>query len=324
MRVCAVQPETEHAMTSFCLILTGAPGRSAIPEDIAARLSSGPGPIPSHARWLAPGEAFELPLPCDDARDARAWADRARHLLEAHPIDVNVVSASCRRKKLLVADMESTIIEQEMLDELAGYAGLRERISAVTAQAMRGEIDFVGALEQRVALLAGLDARVLEEAAARITPMPGADTLIRTMQAHGGICALVSGGFTCFTGRVAARLGFDSHTANTLEIEAGKLTGRVVEPILGADAKLATLRRLAARHGLPLEATIAVGDGANDIPMLAEAGLGVAFRAKPKVAAEAAGRPNGAVVAHGDLTALLYLQGYRREDFAERPARPEG
>ncbi|PPD31237.1 MAG: phosphoserine phosphatase SerB [Hyphomicrobium sp.] len=220
------------------------------------------------------------------------------------------------RKRLLVADMESTIIEQEMLDELADFIGAREKIATITERAMRGELDFEAALKERVALLAGLDASVLDQAAERITVMPGAETLIRTMKANGAYCALVSGGFTVFTERVARRLGFNEHQANVLEIAGGKLTGRVVEPILGREAKRLALLRLTAMLGIDPRETIAVGDGANDLAMLEAAGLGVAFRAKPKVCEAVANMPNGAVVTRGDLTALLYLQGYAESEFS--------
>lgn len=231
-------------------------------------------------------------------------------------VDVNRVETRLRRKRLLVADMESTIIEQEMLDELADFIGARERIAAITERAMRGELDFEAALKERVAMLAGLDASVLDEVAERITLMPGAETLIRTMKANGAYCALVSGGFTVFTERIARRLGFDEHQANVLEIENGKLTGRVVEPILGREAKRLALLRLTAELGIDPRETISVGDGANDLAMLEAAGLGAAFRAKPKVCEAVAAMPNGAVVTHGDLTALLYLQGYAESDFS--------
>jgi phosphoserine phosphatase len=211
--------------------------------------------------------------------------------------------------------MESTIIEQEMLDELADFIGARERIAAITERAMRGELDFEAALKERVAMLAGLGAGVLDEVAQRITLMPGAETLVRTMKANGAYCALVSGGFTVFTGLVAARVGFDEHQANVLEIAGGKLTGRVIEPILGRAAKKSALLRLTVRLGIDAGDTLAVGDGANDLDMLAAAGLGVAFRAKPRVREAVAAMPNGAVVTDGDLTALLRLQGYGDDQF---------
>jgi len=228
-------------------------------------------------------------------------------------IDAVVVAAAGRRKRLLVADMESTMIENEMLDELAEFLGLREKIAGITARAMNGEIDFAGALNERVGLLKGLDVARLDEAAKRIRYMPGGATLVATMKKHGGHCALVSGGFTHFTALVHKALAFDSHAANGLRHDGRTLAGTVDLPILGKEAKLATLQRLAAEHGLAPADAVTVGDGANDLPMLKAAGLGVAFHAKPAVAAEVSAR-----IDHGDLTALLYLQGYRRSDFVER------
>lgn len=220
------------------------------------------------------------------------------------------------RKRLLVADMESTIIQQELIDEIADYVGRRAEIEAITARAMRGELEFESALKKRVAMFAGLDASVLDEVyLTRVTLMPGAETLVRTMRANGAYCALVSGGFTVFTGRVAARLGFDEHRANVLEIENGKLTGRVREPILGRAAKRTALEEIAERLGLAPSETIAVGDGANDLDMLAAAGLGVAYHAKPMVQEAARRLATGAVVNDGDLTELLRLQGYAESEF---------
>jgi phosphoserine phosphatase len=258
--------------------------------------------------WLAPGIACDVAV---DVNQPDAVEAAARRALASAPYDIALQPAAGRRKRLLVADMESTIIRNEMLDELAEFAGIRDRIADITRRAMNGELDFVAALRERVGLLKGLDAAVLEQAAARIAIMPGAATLVRTMRAHGAYTALVSGGFRIFTGRVAKALGFDEDNANVLEIAQGRLTGTVAEPILGRDAKLATLRRLAAAHGLGPTDTLAVGDGANDLDMLKAAGLGVAFRAKPIVAQAARVR-----VDRGDLTALLYLQGYRASDFA--------
>ena len=224
-----------------------------------------------------------------------------------------VLPAEGRRKKLLVADMELTIIQNEMLDELAEFLGLRDRIAAITARAMNGEIDFAAALTERVGLLKGLAVAKLDEAARRIRYTRGAATLVATMKKHGAHCALVSGGFTCFTGMVRRTLGFDTDNANVLKEQGGTLAGTVEPPILGKEAKLATLRRLAAERGLSTADTLSVGDGANDLPMLRVAGLGVAFHAKPAVAKEVPAR-----IDHGDLTSLLYLQGYRRADFIER------
>ena len=228
-------------------------------------------------------------------------------------IDAVVLPAAERRKKLLIADMESTMIHNEMLDELAVFLGLREKIAGITARAMNGEIDFAGALEERVGLLKGLPVGRLDEAATRIRYMPGGATLVATMQKHGACCALVSGGFTYFTAMVRKALGFDLDAANVLEHDGTSLAGTVARPILGKEAKLTTLQRLAGERGITVGDAVSVGDGANDLPMLKAAGLGVAFHAKPAVAAQVPAR-----IDHGDLTALLYLQGYRRSDFEER------
>ena len=231
--------------------------------------------------------------------------------IRSHAIDAAIVATEHRRKRLLVADMDSTMIEQECIDELGVVAGVGERIKDITARAMRGELDFDAALRERVALLKGLPVSVIADLLrSRITLMPGGKTLLATMKADGAYAALISGGFTAFTGHVAATLGFDEHRANTLLMADGKLTGEVAPPILGQQAKLDGLRRLAEKLGLDLADTLAVGDGANDLAMLSEAGLGVALHAKPHVQAGTLTRIN-----HGDLTALLYLQGYRKEQF---------
>jgi phosphoserine phosphatase len=300
-------------MLSRALVLTAAPLLGSIGDDFVAGIEASV-LVDRHVlqtRRLAPTAWEALFLAAED-EDLGPCRESTAALAGALPIDVNIVpdDLAYRRKRLLVADMESTIIEQEVLDELAGHVGLRAEISAITERAMRGELDFAAALAARVKLLAGLEAHVLDAVWQRVTLMPGAETLVGTMKAHGAICALVSGGFTIFTERLAQRLGFDQHQANVLEIVDGRLTGRVVPPILGREAKLAALQGLAAAEGLDLALTLAVGDGANDLDMIAAAGLGVAFRAKPKVEAEARARMGGAVITHGDLTALLYLQGY--------------
>ena len=254
---------------------------------------------------LAPGEAADIP----GVESERA--EQARAALEGAPIDVLVTREHGRRRRLLVADMDSTIVTGETLDELAAHAGLGERVAAITRQSMNGEIDFREALRARVALLKGLDLSALEETWSQVVLTPGARTLVATMRAHGARAALVSGGFTFFTGRVAALCGFDHHFANVLLAEDDALTGEVGEPILDRDAKLATMRSLARQGGLRRADTLAVGDGANDLAMLREAGLGVAFRARPVVAAEIASR-----VDFADLRALLFAQGYAAEEFS--------
>lgn len=259
------------------------------------------------ADWLAEGIAVDLPVA---GADVAAATKAARSALAGRPVDAVVQPVAHRRKRLLVADMESTIIENEMLDELAEFLGLRTHIAAITARAMNGEIDFAGALRERVDLLKGLPVARLAEAATRIRHMAGAATLVATMRANGAYCALVSGGFTFFTAMVRAQLGFDEDRANRLLDDGAALAGTVGEPILGKEAKLEALQTLAASRGVRMEETMSVGDGANDLPMLQAAGLGIAFRAKPAVAAVTRAR-----IDHGDLTALLYLQGYRREQF---------
>ena len=263
------------------------------------------------ALWLAPDEAAEFAVPGPPGNAREVWAE-----LQPLGVDLVVQRAEGRRKRLLLADMDSTMIRQECVDELAEEAGVGARVAEITARAMNGEIGFEGALRERVALLAGLEAAVIGQVLeSRIGPMPGGAALVATMRAHGARTVLVSGGFTAFTGPVAARLGFDAHRANTLLVEAGRLTGRVAEPILGREAKVAALREEAAALGVTPEEAIAVGDGANDLGMLELAGTGVALHAKPAVQEKAPVRVN-----HGDLTALLYLQGYSRAEFAAAAA----
>jgi phosphoserine phosphatase len=301
-------------MTPVVLVLTAAPEAPVLDAGLISALRLRLEPVQLiEQRWLAPGIAWEGLLRIPAGLTPHSLTGRLAAVVAGRPIDSNFVPAdpAHRRKKLLVADMESTIIEQECLDELATYAGVRDRISEITSRAMRGELAFEAALSERVALLKGLDAGILEEIyALRVTLMPGAATLVSTMRRDGAHCALVSGGFTYFTERIAARLEFDSAQANVLEIAGGQLTGRVRQPILGREAKLAALEQLTRELRLHAEETLAVGDGANDLAMLNAAGFGVAFRAKPIVAEAAALR-----IDHGDLTALLYLQGYAGQDF---------
>jgi phosphoserine phosphatase len=257
--------------------------------------------------WLDPGVAAEFALPERPAKLWQVWQD-----LQALGVDLAVQPTADRRKRLLLADMDSTMIRQECIDELADRAGVGARVAAITARAMNGEIDFEAALRERVGLLAGLDEGVIAEVlATRISFMPGGRVLVATMKANGGHAALVSGGFTAFTGPVAAALGFDEHRANVLHVQDGRLTGTVAEPILGRAAKVQALETLCTRLGIAEDQAMAVGDGANDLGMLGRAGAGVALHAKPSVAAQCELRVN-----HGDLTALLYLQGYRRAEFA--------
>lgn len=281
-------------------IIMAAPGSGAIGTRVVDTIRDLGGGAP---HWLSHGDALEV--------EAFPRVPELLVELKRLPIDAATVSIHNRRKRLLVADMDSTMIHQECIDELGAVAGLGERIAAITAKAMRGELDFEGALKERVALLKGLDAGVIQKVISeRITLMPGGKTLIATMKAHGAYTALVSGGFTAFTSHVAAVLGLDEHRANTLLIENNTLTGKVAEPILGQQAKLDGLRDIAKMHGLETADAIAVGDGANDLAMLSEAGLGVALHAKPHVQESSLIRIN-----HGDLTSLLYLQGYRRDQF---------
>jgi phosphoserine phosphatase len=258
--------------------------------------------------------ALDIPFIPPRGSDNRVIAEALREALGGARIDVVVQQAAGRRKRLLLADMDSTMIGQECLDELADFVGQKARVAAITERAMRGEVEFAPALRERVALLAGLPAVVVDEVIAkRIALTPGARTLVRTMRSHGAYTCLVSGGFTVFTARIAALIGFDENRGNQLVVgEDGRFLGTVAEPVLGRDAKLETLRELRRKLGLARPETLVVGDGANDLSMIGDAGLGVAFHAKPLVAEAAAAR-----IDHGDLTALLYAQGYRREEFVE-------
>lgn len=259
------------------------------------------------AVWLAPGRAAEFSLPEIPANRWDVWED-----LQKMRVDLVVQPAEGRRKRMLIADMDSTMIQQECIDELADMAGVGERVKEITARAMNGELDFEGALTERVGLLKGLPEAVIGQVLKeRITLMPGGRELVATMRGNGAFALLVSGGFTAFTRSVAEQLGFDENRANTLLVENGTLTGEVQRPILGRAAKVEALEQVTARLGLAESEVIAVGDGANDLGMLGRAGTGVALHAKPTVAAQCDVRVN-----FGDLTALLYLQGYAREDFA--------
>jgi len=275
--------------------------------DTARDALAGLGATVGAADWLAPGTACDIPF--DDIRPDQARAALAAALGKL-PVDIVAQKRGGRRKDLLVADMDATIVVGETLDELAAHAGLKERIAAITARAMRGEIDFRDALRERVAMLKGLPVEALQQTLRATRLMPGARALVRTMRRHGAYTVLVSGGFHFFTDEIATLVGFHANEANELLIRDGRLTGKVAEPILDRDAKLATLERVARERDVPMSDTMAVGDGANDLPMIRAAGLGVAFHAKPVVEAEAP-----VAIRHGDLTALLYMQGYRAEEF---------
>jgi len=264
----------------------------------------------SDVRWLAAGVAADVFF--DGHAEIGPLRERLEALARAAQADVIVQPVASRVKRLLIADMDSTLIGQECIDELAAAIGIGPHVAGITERAMRGEIEFEGALRERVGLLANLPVSVIDDVLARrITLNAGAKTLAATMRARGGYFAIVSGGFTPFTGEIARRLEAHEHRANTLAVEDGRLTGQVIEPILGANAKLEALKDISAKLGLSREQTMGVGDGANDLPMLGASGLGVAYRAKPKVAAAADAR-----VDHADLTALLYAQGIRGDEFA--------
>lgn len=258
------------------------------------------------AVWLDPGVAAEFAVEAMPENRWQVWAD-----FQALGVDLAVQPTAGRKKRLLIADMDSTMIEQECIDELADEAGVGAHVAGITARAMNGELDFEAALRERVGLLKGLPVAVIDRVLRdRITLMSGGPVLLATMKAKGGHAALVSGGFTAFTSRIAAILGFDENRANTLLTEGDVLSGEVGMPILGKQAKLDALEEISARLGITPEEAVAVGDGANDLAMLHRAGMGVALHAKPSVAAQCEVRVN-----HGDLTALLYLQGYAREEF---------
>lgn len=280
----------------------------ALADTMAATLATQDMPV-QKTRWLAENRALDMVVThTDTARvDAAAQA-----MLGGERIDAVVQPLADRRKQLLISDMDSTIITVECIDELADFVGKKAEVSVITERAMNGELDFESALAERVALLAGLPESVLQEAYdQRVKFMPGARELVSTMAANGAYCVLVSGGFTFFTSRVAVALGFHEEHANRLEVQGGKLTGRVIPPILGKEAKLESLRNICAIKRIPRELAMAVGDGANDLPMLQAAGLGVAYHAKPVVRSQVTARVN-----HNDLRALLYVQGYHDQQIA--------
>ncbi|MES0811176.1 phosphoserine phosphatase SerB [Roseibium sp. SCPC15] len=292
---------------SLVATLVSTPTAPAVDAELVRRAEDALG-VAGTTRILNPGVAADIRF---EGPNASAADTLLREIIGQAPADVFVQPSEGRRKRLLIADMDSTMIRQECIDELAAELGLKDRISDITERAMQGEIEFEPALRERVALLAGLPVSSIDVVLSnRISLMPGGRTLVQTMKANGAYCALVSGGFTHFTSAVADMIGFDENQANTLLEADGKLSGKVGEPILGREAKRERLEALVAEIGLSFDETLAVGDGANDLAMIERSGAGVAYRAKPAVAAAANFR-----VDHGDLTALLYLQGYAEEDF---------
>ena len=306
----------------YVATLISHPNRPAVTDAMAQKVAR----YLPHGRpvdWLLPGVATDIAFLAEEFEHSSAGqaeslrkelAQDIRDIIGGEPVDVVIQPRDGRRKRLFLADMDSTMIGQECIDELADYAGFKDRVAAITERAMRGEIAFEPALRERVALLKGLPASVIDTVIAeRIRLTPGGPALVATMRANGAYACLVSGGFTAFTSKIAAMIGFDENHANTLLVDAGgELTGQVADPVLGREAKLRTLNALRERFDLARDDTLAVGDGANDIPMIAAAGLGVAFHAKPAVKDAASTR-----IDHGDLTALLYAQGYRREEFVD-------
>lgn len=295
---------------SLVATLIANPSQPAVTNEIVALAARALGQETEQA-ILASGIAADLVI--SGSQDPKAVEATLRQALEDQPIDIVVQLLAHRRKRLFLADMDSTMIGQECIDELADYVGLKSEVSEITERAMRGEIAFEPALRERVALLKNLPVNVVSEIIEkRITLTPGGTALVRTMRANGAYTCLVSGGFTLFTGPIGATIGFHEDRSNRLILEGEKLAGLVEEPILGREAKLATLIELRERFGLAPQETMAVGDGANDLAMLGEAGLGVAYYAKPAVAAAAHARLD-----HADLSALLYVQGYQTGDIVQ-------
>ena len=293
---------------NLVLTLIAAPNSNALTKDVidhAAIALTGAGALVGDLNWLAAGEAVDLSfdgITLDVADTTLAEAEL--------PVDAVTQKAATRRKKLLIADMDSTMVTGETLDELAEFAGVKDRVAAITARAMNGELDFEAALDERVGLLEGMSTDMLQEAWKTVEYTGGAKTLVATMKANGAFAALVSGGFDFFTGAVRAELGFDYDQANVLIQADGKLTGKVQKPVLDRQAKVDALENLSSEQGITSGDAIAVGDGANDLQMISIAGTGVAFHAKPSVQEQAR-----ICINHGDLTALLYLQGYAKSDF---------
>ncbi|MEM7043692.1 MAG: phosphoserine phosphatase SerB [Pseudomonadota bacterium] len=291
---------------SCILVAIANPERASLDAGLIAELGKRFGAAP---RWLADNEAADMAIDGHDPADVRAMAADIVAAFGTQPLDLAVLPTTDRRKRLLISDMDSTMITVECIDELADFAGVKSEVASITRRAMQGELNFEGALRERVALLEGLRADVIDQVyAERVRPMPGARVLVQTMRRLGAMTALVSGGFLSFAEPVAEALGFEIAVANRLEIEGGRLTGRVLPPIVGPEAKLSTLTQLMRSHDLRPEETLALGDGANDLPMIEAAGLGVAFRPHRRLA-----DASDVVVQAGDLTALLYLQGVPKD-----------
>lgn len=295
-------------MASYVLTLIG--NMESVPlepvhiERVYQRLATA-----GETRWLAEREACDLFI--DSLLSAVDIAEQARDALSGTAIDTVCTSIEGRRRKLLISDMDSTVIDQECIDELGDAIGVGSQIREITAAVVSGDISFSDALRKRLALMMGMDRRLLKSVyQERISLNAGARTLVQTMRHHGAFCILVSGGFTFFTRRIAERIGFHDHQGNELAFEDGKLTGEVLGPILGRSAKLNTLRSLCEEKGLAPSDVLAVGDGANDIKMIEAAGLGVAFHGSDSLKKRANAR-----IDHGDLTTLLYIQGFRKSEF---------
>ncbi len=294
----------------YILTLITNPDTPILSSALVAEISTAIG-CTSSPQWLAPDIACDILIEETQPFDKTIVVSIAQEIVSALPIDVAIQPQAHRRKRLLIADMDSTIIAQECIDELGAAFGLKSKIAEITTRSMNGEIGFEDSLIQRVRLLKGLPQKALEEVfETRITLTPGARELVATMRANGAYCALISGGFTYFTQRIAAMTGFDFNDANSLLFDDGRLSGDVTRPILGRESKLVALRKIRSERDYLEEDVIAVGDGANDLAMIKEAGLGVAYHAKAKVAEIA-----DVAIKHGNLTALLYLQGYKVTDF---------
>lgn len=287
-------------MSVLCLIAN--PAEPALTREIVSDIHNA---IGGDLNWLTQGIACEIIAP-----KSTASVQEALHIIGAQPIDVALVPKANRRKSMLIADMDSTMINEECIDELADALGLKDQVADITARAMNGELDFADALDTRVSLLKGLNSKIIEEVRReRITLANGGRALVQTMKAYGAHTVLVSGGFTYFADHIAKRIGFDTAIANVLLFDGDQLTGKVGKPIVDKDTKIDALKRIAGERDIPIVKTLAVGDGANDLPMLKGAGMGVALHAKPSVAAQANFR-----IDHADLTALLYLQGYSEDE----------